>query len=46
VFPQLQREVAPYRTSSGALQFPIDESLPKALVEKLIRVRIVQAFPQ
>jgi len=46
VFPQLQSETAPYRTSSGALQFPIDEPLPKELVEKLIRVRIAQAFPE
>jgi uncharacterized protein YdhG (YjbR/CyaY superfamily) len=46
VFPELRKEVAPYRTSSGALQFPVDSTLPKALVEKLIRVRIVQAFPE
>jgi uncharacterized protein YdhG (YjbR/CyaY superfamily) len=46
VFPQLQKEVAPYRTSTGALQFSIDKPLPKALVEKLITVRIAQAFPE
>jgi uncharacterized protein YdhG (YjbR/CyaY superfamily) len=46
VFPQLQNDVAPYRTSSGALQFPVDKPLPKPLVEKLIRVRITQAFPE
>lgn len=40
VFPQLQKEVASYRTSSGALQFPIDKPLPKPLVEKMVRVRI------
>ena len=45
VFPALQEDVVPYRTSSGALQFPIDSSLPKPLVEKLISVRIAQAFP-
>jgi uncharacterized protein YdhG (YjbR/CyaY superfamily) len=45
VFPQLQKEVAPYRTSTGALQFPVDEPLPKPLVEKLIRVRVAQALP-
>jgi len=45
VFPQLRKEVAPYRTSTGALQFPIDEPLPKPLVEELIRVRVAQAFP-
>jgi len=46
VFPQLQQEVASYRTSTGALQFPIDQPLPKPLVEKLVRVRIAQAFPE
>ena len=46
VFPRLQKEVASYRTSSGALQFAIDKPLPKSLVEKLIRVRIAQAFPE
>jgi uncharacterized protein YdhG (YjbR/CyaY superfamily) len=46
VFPQLPEEVASYRTSTGALQFPIDQPLPKPLVEKLVRVRIAQAFPE
>jgi uncharacterized protein YdhG (YjbR/CyaY superfamily) len=45
VFPVLRDELANYKTSTGALQFPIDASLPKALVEKLIRVRLAQAFP-
>jgi uncharacterized protein YdhG (YjbR/CyaY superfamily) len=45
VFVELKEEVAPYRTSSGALQFPVDTPLPKPLVEKLVRVRIAQAFP-
>jgi len=46
VFPQLQEELAHYRTSSGALQFPVDEPLSKPLVEKLIRIRVAQAFPE
>jgi len=44
VLPVLRDEVAAYRTSRGALQFPIDHPLPKALVKKLIDVRIAQAF--
>jgi uncharacterized protein YdhG (YjbR/CyaY superfamily) len=44
VFPELRQEVASYRTSTGALQFPIDQPLPKELVEKLITVRIAQAL--
>lgn len=46
VFPELRHELADYRTSTGALQFPVDTSLPKPLVERLIRVRIAQAFPE
>jgi uncharacterized protein YdhG (YjbR/CyaY superfamily) len=45
VFPALRDDVAHYKTSSGALQFPIDSPLPKPLVERLIAVRIAQAFP-
>ena len=46
VFPVLRDEVANYKTSTGALQFPIDTPLPKSLVEQLIRVRLDQAFPE
>jgi uncharacterized protein YdhG (YjbR/CyaY superfamily) len=45
VFPQLTGELAGYTTSSGALRFSIDEPLPAPLVEKLIAVRLRQAFP-
>ena len=46
VFPVLRDEVASFKTSTGALQFPIDSSLPNSLVEQLIRVRLSQAFPE
>jgi uncharacterized protein YdhG (YjbR/CyaY superfamily) len=45
VFPQLQDELKGYTTSTGALRFGIDEPLPMPLVEKLIAVRLRQAFP-
>jgi uncharacterized protein YdhG (YjbR/CyaY superfamily) len=45
VFPQLQDELEGYVISSGALRFGIDEPLPVPLVEKLIAVRLQQAFP-
>ena len=45
VFPTLQDELARYKTSPGALQFPIDSPLPKPLVERPVSVRIAQAFP-
>ena len=45
VFPELSEELAGYRKSSGALRFPVDQPLPVALVNKLIAVRLRQAFP-
>ena len=46
VFPELAEELAGYRKSSGALRFPVDQPLPPEQVEKLIAVRLRQAFPQ
>jgi uncharacterized protein YdhG (YjbR/CyaY superfamily) len=45
VFPEMRRELKGYSMSSGALRFPIDEPLPRELVEQLIAVRMRQAFP-
>jgi uncharacterized protein YdhG (YjbR/CyaY superfamily) len=45
VFPQLEDELKDYVTSSGALRFGIDEPLPVTVVEKLIGIRLKQAFP-
>ena len=44
VFPELRGELSQYKTSKGALQFPIDTPLPKALVKRLIAVRKRQAL--
>ena len=44
VFSEFERELAQYKTSKGALQFPIDTPLPKALVKRLIAVRKRQAL--
>jgi uncharacterized protein YdhG (YjbR/CyaY superfamily) len=44
VISQLGEAVSQYKSSSGALQFPIDRPLPKALVKKLIAVRKRQAL--
>ncbi len=46
VIPELGDDVAQYRTSKGALQFLVDSVLPKGLVEKLLAVRMRQAFPE
>jgi uncharacterized protein YdhG (YjbR/CyaY superfamily) len=42
VFAEMPDDVAGYVTSKGALQFPIERPLPKALVKKLIAIRLRQ----
>ena len=44
VFPELRDALSDYKTSTGALQFPIDTPLPSALVKKLVTTRLRQAF--
>ncbi len=44
VFPLLAEELAGYTTTTGSLHFPIDEPLPRPLVEKLIATRLALAF--
>jgi uncharacterized protein YdhG (YjbR/CyaY superfamily) len=45
VFPQLADELTGYPCSKGALRFDVDRALPAPLVEKLVEVRLRQAFP-
>jgi uncharacterized protein YdhG (YjbR/CyaY superfamily) len=42
VFAEIPDDVAGYVTSKGALQFAIERPLPKALVKKLIAIRLRQ----
>lgn len=44
VFPVLRNDLASFKTSTGALQFPVDRPLPKTLVRKLIAIRKKQAL--
>jgi len=43
VLSQLADELEGYTMTKSALHFAVDESLPKALVEKLIAVRLAEA---
>ena len=45
VFNELTDELAGYASTEGSLHFPIDKPLPKALVKKLIAVRLKQVKP-
>ena len=35
-------ELAKFKTSKGAVQFPLDEPLPISLIEKIVRYRVKQ----
>jgi uncharacterized protein YdhG (YjbR/CyaY superfamily) len=43
VLEKLSDDLAGYRSTKGSLHFPIDRPLPKALVKKLIDVRLNEA---
>lgn len=45
VISKLQKETASYASTPGSLHFALDTPLPRALVEKLIAVRIEEALP-
>ena len=46
VFTELRDDLASYASTEGSLHFPIDKPLPKALVKKLIAVRLRQVKPK
>ncbi len=38
------KELKSYKTSKGAIQFPIDKPLPLALIKKIVKFRIKQTL--
>jgi uncharacterized protein YdhG (YjbR/CyaY superfamily) len=35
-----EREIAAYKSSKGAVQFPLDKPLPLALIDKMVKYRV------
>ena len=44
VIPQLETETEGYTKTKGSLHFSVDKPLPAKLVEKLLAVRMAEAF--
>jgi uncharacterized protein YdhG (YjbR/CyaY superfamily) len=39
-----QKELAPYKRSKGAVQFPIDQPIPYELVKKIVKYRVKESL--
>lgn len=39
---KFKKELAAYRTSKGAVQFPLDKPLPLALIRKIVKFRVAE----
>ncbi len=37
-----KKDLAKYKTSKGAIQFPIEEKLPFDLIEKIVKFRVIE----
>jgi uncharacterized protein YdhG (YjbR/CyaY superfamily) len=39
-----KKELLPYKSSKGAVQFPLDRPLPLALIKKIVRFRVKESL--
>ncbi|MBM9500561.1 DUF1801 domain-containing protein [Leptospira sp. 201903071] len=37
---EFEKDLAPYKCSKGAIQFPLDRKLPKTLISKIVKLRV------
>ncbi len=38
--PELARELKPFKTGRGSVQFPLDEGLPARLITKIVKAHV------
>jgi uncharacterized protein YdhG (YjbR/CyaY superfamily) len=41
---EFQKELLSYKTSKGAIQFPLNEPFPKELIQRIIKFRAEQVY--
>lgn len=41
-----KKELAPYKTAKGSIQFPIDQPLPLPLIRKIVKFRVKENLEQ
>jgi uncharacterized protein YdhG (YjbR/CyaY superfamily) len=41
---QFKEELIPFKTSKGAIQFPINQKLPLALIKKIVKFRVADVL--
>lgn len=39
---QFEKDLAPYKVSKGAIQFPLNQNLPLDLIKKIVKFRVSQ----
>ncbi len=39
----MNKEIAGYKTGKGSIQFPLDKPLPKALITKIVKLRVKES---
>ena len=42
----LKKDIKPYQTGKGTLQFPLVNPIPKTLIRKIVKIRVSEVSPR